>query len=228
MSVASEEIVDAAFPVYEQYSLPIGATASLCFDMLRKEGLDPIAIGSPLDPIDRYTPFIGRAFTVRGEATTMGDHESLIEWTRMLSKTPGNSVLVIEPGDHDRSYMGELSANALSLRKVAAAVVDGPCRDSNQMRALGFPVFSHGTTPRDIVGTWQAVEYGQPIKIMGYTITSDDLIIGDSDGLCVTHKDNYALLTERLFEGFSSENMVRDMILRGHDPLDAYMRYRKF
>ena len=220
--------IETSFPVYETYALPPGATASLCFDMLRKEGLNPIAIGSPLDPIDRYEPFIGRAFTVRGEATDMGDHESLIEWTRMLSKTPGNCVLVIEPGDHARSYMGELSANALTLRKVAAAVVDGPCRDSNQMRKLGFPVFSHGTTPRDIVGTWQAVDYGAPVTIMGETVTCDDLIIGDSDGLCITHRDNYPLLAQRLLEGLNSENMVRDMILRGHDPLDAYMRYRKF
>lgn len=219
---------DLGYPVYERYTLPPGATASLCFDMLRKERLDPIAIGSPLNPIDRYEPFIGRAFTVRGEATEMDDHESLIEWTRMLSKTPGNSVLVIEPGDRDRSYMGELSANALTLRRCVGSVVDGPCRDSNQIRALGFPVFSHGTTPRDIVGTWQAVEYGAPVTIMGHRVTSDDLVIGDSDGLCITHKDNYDLLTQRLLEGLNSENMVREMILRGHDPLDAYMRYRKF
>ena len=214
---------------YTRYTLPAGATASLCFDVLRAAGANPLAIGSPLDPITRYEPFIGQAFTVRGKAdASIGADESLLEWTRMLSLTPAQSVLVIEPGDLDRAYMGELSANALTLRQVVASVVDGPCRDTNQIRALGFPVFCRGVTPRDVVASWRPIEYGQAIRISGHVITSDDLIIGDSDGLCVTPAANYPLLVEGLANALNAENLVRDAIMAGHDPHDAYLRYRKF
>lgn len=226
MSDASNLYVPA---LYDSYSLPTGATASLCFDVLRIAGLDPAAVGSPLDPIDRYEPFIGRAFTVAGKADPNIDaDESLKEWTRMLSITPPNAVLVIEPGDLDRAYMGELSANALRIRQAVAAIVDGPCRDTNQIRALRFPVFCRGVTPRDVVASWRPLQYGRPAKINGITVTSDDLVIGDSDGLCITHRSNYLTMITGLERELNSENLVREAILKGHDPYDAYVRYRKF
>lgn len=214
---------------YPVLSLPAGATASLCFDVLRKEGLKPTAIGSPINPLVPYKPFIGRAFTVLGqEDLTLGEDESLQEWTRMLSKTPPNAVLVIQPGDHARSYMGELSANALTFRGCVGSVVDGPCRDSNQIIELGFPVFCQGSTPRDVVSAWKPIEYGQPVEINGHRVTSEDIIIGDTDGLTVTHSRNLDILLEKVSAALTSENLVRKAILAGEDPHSAYMKYRKF
>ncbi len=214
---------------YQPLTLPEGATASLSYDVLRKCGLSPTAIGSPLEPIDRYAPFIGRAFTVRGKADpTLTPDESLMEWTKMLSKTPAHAVLVIEPGDCDRAYMGELSAHALTYRHCAGSVVDGPCRDTNQIRSLGFPVFCKGVTPQDVVAAWRPVEFGGAVRVNGAVITSDDIIIGDSDGLCVTHRDNTSTLMQKLNEALTAENKVREAILAGDDPHDAYLRYRKF
>lgn len=214
---------------YEKLSLPDGATASLCFDVLKKIGSNPIAIGSPLNAIAPTEPFIGRAFTVRGMANNrLTADESLGEWTRMLSNTPANSVLVLATGDCDRAYMGELSANALQQRHCQAAVVDGPGRDIDQMRRLNFPVYCRGSTPEDIVAAWAAVDYGQPVMINGTRVTSDDIIIGDSDGLCVTHQDYLVALFAGLNDALHSENKVRAAILAGHDPHQAYLKYRKF
>jgi len=211
------------------YNLPAGATSSLCFDVLRSAGLNPVALGSPLNPIGPCTPFVGRAFTVRGAADSEIDADlSLQAWTRMLSLTPSHAVLVIEPGDVDRAYMGELSAHALRQRGCPAAVVDGPCRDTDQIRELGFPVFCRGTTPRDVVGAWKPLEFGEPVKIMGQVVTSADLIIGDSDGLCIVAEDCFPRLVEGLTTALQSENKVRTAILKGQDPYEAYLAHRKF
>lgn len=216
-------------PAYDRYSLPAGATASLCFDVLRKAGLAPRAIGSPLEPLIPCVPFIGRAFTVRGEADPrIGDHESLLQWTRMLSLTPANAVLVIAPGDCERAYMGELSANALVLRHSLAAVVDGPCRDTTQIRALGYPVFCRGVTPRDVVGAWHPVEFGGSITVNGCEMSCADLVIGDADGLCIAPVESYHILCRYLKSALNSENLVRAAILGGSDPLSAYQRHGKF
>ena len=168
-------------------------------------------------------------FTVRGAAdSTIDADTSLMEWTRMLSATPHHAVLVIEPGDCDRSYMGELSANALMQRHCPASIVDGPCRDVNQMRAMGWPVFARGVTPRDVVAAWRPLEFGAPVTIQGQVVTSDDLIIGDSDGLCIIGEAHYTTLVSRLDAALTSENKVRDAILGGLDPHAAYLAYRKF
>jgi len=146
----------------------------------------------------------------------------------MLSLTPHHAVLVIEPGDLDRAYMGELSAHALRQRGCPAAIVDGPCRDTDQIRELVFPVFCRGTTPRDIVAAWKPLEFGAPVKIMGQVVTSADLIIGDCDGLCIVAEDYFPQLVEGLKAALQSENKVRAAILKGQDPYQAYLAYRKF
>ncbi|MCA8890037.1 MAG: RraA family protein [Parvularculaceae bacterium] len=216
-------------PAYDRYELPDGATGALCFDVLRKAGLAPASIGSPINPIASCEPFIGRAFTVKGVADdTISADESLLEWTRMLSAAPRHSVFVLQPGDHARAYMGELSAHALTHRQVAASVVDGPCRDTDQIRALGFPVYCSGVTPRDVVAAWRPAVFGGAVTIGGSIITCDDLVIGDSDGLCVTNRRNYNQLVAGLEDALVSENLVREAILQGIDPHTAYVRYRKF
>lgn len=214
---------------YDEYRLPAGATAALCFDVLRNAGFAPRAIGSPVEPLAPCEPFIGRAYTVRGQADpTISSHGSLLEWTRMLSLTPVNAVLVIAPGDCARAYMGELSANALVRRRSPAAVVDGPCRDTAQIRALGYPVFCRGVTPRDVVGAWRPVEFGGSITVNGCEISCADLVIGDADGLCIAPVESYQVLCRQLDHALKSENLVRDAILGGSDPLSAYQRYGKF
>ena len=124
--------------------------------------------------------------------------------------------------------MGELSANALTFRHCVAALVDGPCRDTNQIRDIGFPVFSQGTTPRDVVGSWRPIAYGEDVLIDGHKVTSEDVIIGDSDGLCITHMSNLEILLRKVTAALNSENLVRKAILQGEDPHDAYLKYRKF
>lgn len=214
---------------FDPIELPEGATAALCFDVAKQVGASPRAIGEPLAAGYGISMFAGRAFTVEGTGDfSLSADESLTLWTRMLSRTPANSVLVIAPGDTRRAYMGELSAHALSLKGCQGAIVDGPCRDLAQIEAQRFPVICKGSVPSDVVGAWRPTRFEQPVMVAGELIANAEVIVGDRDGAVVFGFDHLEKVKVGIRDAFESENKVRDAILAGEDPHEAYLKYRKF
>lgn len=61
---------------------------------------------------------------------------------------------MMQPNDYEQAYMGELSAESLSLKGIRGVVIDGNCRNTEFISRLGFRVFCKGNTPKDVVGTW--------------------------------------------------------------------------
>ncbi len=214
---------------FEPIELPEGATAALCFDVAKRVRASPRVIGAPLAAAYSMPMFVGRAFTVEGEEDlSLSADESLTLWTRMLSRTPANSVLVIAPGDTRRAYMGELSAHALSLKGCRGAIVDGPCRDLVQIEAQRFPIICRGTVPNDVVGAWKPTRFEHPVTVAGEKIANAEVIVGDRDGAVIFGFDHLERVMAGIRDAFESENKVRDAILAGEDPSEAYLKYRKF
>ena len=52
----------------------------------------------------------GPAFTILGKVDPTADaHETLLEWTGLLSKCPAGHIWVNQPNDNTVAHMGELS-----------------------------------------------------------------------------------------------------------------------
>jgi regulator of RNase E activity RraA len=111
---------------------------------------------------------------------------------------------------------------------VRGYVVDGGCRDSAFIEKLGFPVFCRYYTPVDIVGKWQAHAYGERINIGGVSIDKDDFLIADRDGIVIIPKAVVPEVVQKVEEVLQSENQVRSAILKGVDPVEAYLKFGKF
>lgn len=146
----------------------------------------------------------------------------------MLSRVPAAHVLVMQPNDNSVAHMGELSAEALSLRGVLGAIIDGGCRDVERVNSIGLPVFCRYFTPLDVVGRWLPDRFGEAIVIGDWDIATGDIIVADTDGICVVpqiHAEQVATAAEL---AISAENRVRTAILAGVDPETAYRRHGKF
>ena len=133
-----------------------------------------------------------------------------------------------QPNTHALALMGELSAETLKFRGVRGYVVDGGCRDTDVILALGFPVFCSFNTPSDIVGRWVPDRFGEPVTIGDVTIRTGDWLLGDRDGVVIIPGDIAADVVTRTEQVLRQENSVRTAILEGVDPQQAYLRFGKF
>jgi len=205
------------------------AYSGAIFDALRAMGRPEQALPNAIKPLEVGWKVVGPAYPVEGRPEEGLDaHESLLQWTGMLSKTPAGYVAVCQPNDSELSHMGELSAETFKKRGVLGYVVDGGCRDTDFIARLGFPVFCRYTTPADIVGRWRAETFGEPVDIGGVRIRRDDWIFADRDGAVAIPRELLDDVVEEVERVLNTENKVRASIMEGEDPQQAYMKYGKF
>jgi regulator of RNase E activity RraA len=203
--------------------------ASIVHDVMRAQGLGQMVLPPTIRPIAPGSKLTGPAFTVSGRAVQDHDaHETLLAWTAMLSRVPAGHVLVMQPNDNSVAHMGELSAEALTLRGVLGAIIDGGCRDVDRINAVGLPVFCRYFTPLDVVGRWLPVACGEPVTIGDWTIATCDFVVADTDGICIVPREHAAATAAAGEAAMSAENLVRTAILAGVDPETAYRRHGKF
>lgn len=199
------------------------------FDCMSAIGLAEQVLPPQIQGLAADHRVAGPVWTVSGVRTAaITPHESLIKWTEFLSAAPPEHVVVCQPNDSTIAHMGELSSETLKKKGVLGFVVDGGCRDVNQVLAQDFPVFCRYRTPADIAGRWRVDEMGKAVRIGNTTVCTGDYLIGDRDGVVVIPHHQAASVIAAAEAAVSSENKVREAILAGEDPKDAYLKHGKF
>ncbi len=116
--------------------------SSAVHDVLRDQGFTNFVLPASIKPLYRSFKLFGPIFAIEGQLTNEhSDHETLIEWTKLLSSIPANYVGVCQPHNKDIALMGELSAETLKKRNVSGYLVDGGCRDVLKIESREIPVF---------------------------------------------------------------------------------------
>jgi 4-hydroxy-4-methyl-2-oxoglutarate aldolase len=198
------------------------------FDVLREMGLPNQALPTSIRPLDLKMKLAGPVFTVSGNVIEISEDESLLRWCDLLSRAPADHVVVCQPNDSSLAHMGELSAETLKFRNIRGYIVDGGCRDLSFILSLGFRVFCRYATPADIAGKWSVETLGEPIKIGHLTIHSGDYIMGDMDGIVLIPKALVKDCVDRVEKVINTESLVRQAILSGVDPKEAFLKYGRF
>lgn len=206
-----------------------GCHSGAVYDVLRALGRPDQILPRTIRPLDPTRPLAGVIFTVSGHLDhTVDGHTTLLEWTRMLSRAPAGSVVVCQPNDDTLAHMGELSAETFVHRGVRGYLCDGGCRDTARILETGLRVWCRYHTPRDVVGRWVPDRFGEPIVIGDVAIRSGDYLFADRDGVLVIPGEVAEEVASRVEEVLRTENKVRTAILQGVDPVEAYLRHRKF
>ena len=171
----------------------------------------------------------GRALTVLGEPTQSDDPEVIfVPLLKMLGEIKPGDVLVSQPNDDVAAHLGELSAETAQYRGCQGAVIDGGVRGTDYIEKLGFPVFARYRTPTDIIGRWRLADYNLPIRIGSVEVSPGDYILGDRDGVLAIPARAAEEVIARAEVVVQTENQVRNDILAGIHPLEAYRRHGRF
>jgi regulator of RNase E activity RraA len=205
------------------------AYSGAVYDVLRAMGYPNQVLPTTIRPLLPEVKLLGPAYTVCGHAKpNLDGHETLLQWTALLSKAPAGSVVVTQPNDSTMAHMGELSSETMLHRGVRGYITDGGCRDSAFIRKIGFPVFCRYFTPVDVVGRWVPEKFGEPVVIGEVTVHTGDYVFADYDGIVIIPRGIVPEVTAKIEQLLQTENLVRKAILNGVDPQEAYLQYGKF
>jgi len=174
--------------------------------------------------------FAGRAMPTLGAPSLETDNEKLLlPWMEMLQSIRPGDVIVSQPNDNKNAHFGELSSHAAKIAGCQGVVIDGGCRDIDYiLHQSRLPLFCRYTTPKDIKGRWKLIDHHVPVKIGETVINVGDFILADLDGVIAIPHELAVEVLEKAEETAGKENLTRKMILAGHPPLDAYLKYRVF
>ena len=158
--------------------------------------------------VDRGVRMVGTALTVR---TMDGDWAKAVE---AIDRAKQGDVLVIDAGGGEVAVWGELASNSCKTKGVAGVVIDGSCRDIQDIRDLGFPVWARHFVP-DAGEPKGHGEIGVEVQVGGQRVRTGDWIIGDESGLVVIEQERVVEVTNRALGVLENENRLRVEIRRG-------------
>jgi regulator of RNase E activity RraA len=182
----------------------------------------PAGIGG-LRPQWGAPKLVGFARTVRlepYEAAAPGAH---IATTAVDAAGAHDVIVVANDGRDDVSCWGGLLSLGASLRGVRGVVADGVCRDIDESRELGFPVFSRGAIPATARGRLQQRSTGEPVVIAGTTVNTGDLVLADATGITFVPVEHLEAVLEKA-QGVAAREQAIAADLRAGAPLEQAMR----
>jgi regulator of RNase E activity RraA len=117
---------------------------------------------------------------------------------------------------------GLMSTRAAALGAVGA-VVDGYHRDTREILALRFPVFSAGAYAQDQRLRGKVTDFRCPLAFRNGThVNPGDVIVGDIDGVLVIPSEHLADIVTAALAKVDGEAGVRRMILAGDSTEDVF------
>ncbi|OGT57316.1 MAG: hypothetical protein A3F14_05515 [Gammaproteobacteria bacterium RIFCSPHIGHO2_12_FULL_43_28] len=135
-------------------------------------------LDSSIHPITHHAKLIGRSVTVNSNGESLSIIKALQE------NCHSESVMVIDACNAPHALIGGIFATAAKQKGIRGVVLDGNCRDINEMIETGLPIFVKGkcakTGKKNKIGSTQ-----EAITCGGVTVLPDEVIFGDDDGVVV-------------------------------------------
>lgn len=101
----------------------------------------------------------------------------------LQAMSPRDVVVLDLGGATDASAWGGLASRLATSKGVRGAIINGTCRDVEEIRGLGFPVWANGTCPRRSRNEFTFGSLREPVTIGGTEIQTGDIIVADATGV---------------------------------------------
>lgn len=150
-------------------------------DALDRLGLRGATYGvRPLWPCPRI---VGRAVTMKIKPAGLEKPKQHLGTAPIDAAKSGDIIVIDSGGRLDASAWGGLLSLGAKLKGISGVVIDGACRDVDESRELGFPVYARGALPMTARGRVVQESFNREIEFAGVQVHPGDLVIADGSGI---------------------------------------------
>ena len=171
-------------------------------------------IETSIRPIDPQFRICGPAETVLCEPDD--------NWTvhHGLHLAQAGCILVVSgSGSCGAALWGELMSISAQAKGLSGTIIDGAARDPLEIKALAYPVFSRGITPRKAMKE----KYGQldiPVPCGSLVVNPGDIIFADANGILALPQARAAEALQKAVEVSRKEKEAKEQIRIGRTLFD--------
>ncbi|MBF6671145.1 RraA family protein [Glutamicibacter sp. FBE19] len=141
---------------------------------------------------------------------------------------PGDVLIVDNSGRTDEACVGDLVTLEASQAGLAGIAIWGLHRDSRELRAIRLPIFSTGALPAGPQRLEPQSETAITQAQFGdFTVTADDFVLGDDDGLLVMPLERAADIAE-VAEAIRDTERRQAALMRSATSLREQARFTEF
>jgi 4-hydroxy-4-methyl-2-oxoglutarate aldolase len=172
--------------------------------------------GSDLRPIQQDVRIAGSAVTVLSHP---GDNLMIHAAVEVCQA--GDVLVVVNTAPSTHGMFGELLATSLHTRGVRGLVIDAGVRDTSELRAMGFPVWSrHVSCQGTVKSTPGSVNV--PVVLGGLVVNPGDVVCADDDGVVVVPRADAAWALAQSEARIAKEEQTRARLATGELGVDFY------
>jgi regulator of RNase E activity RraA len=183
-------------------------------DLLDNIGIQGVISG--LRPVKEGMVLVGAAVTIKEVSGVLGTYTiEDFPISKVIDFAEPGDVLVFDNGGREISTWGGLASTAAKVKGIEGVVVDGGCRDLDQMVALDFPVFSRHFTPTTAKTRIKILELNGTIQCSGIRIQPGDIIVADRTGIVVIPQEKAQDILERAKEAEKTEGHFAEELKKG-------------
>lgn len=174
------------------------------------------SLGPGFRPVQQDVRIAGTAVTV---LCWPGDN--LMIHAAVEQCAPGDVLVVTTTSPSTDGMFGDLFATALLHRGVRGLVIDAGVRDTADLRAMGFPVWSTAVCAQGTVKA-TAGSVNVPVVLGGQTVRPGDVVVADDDGVVCVPRERSGAAVEAAAARTAKEDAARKAFARGQLGLDRY------
>jgi 4-hydroxy-4-methyl-2-oxoglutarate aldolase len=158
--------------------------------------LDSCAVSDALDrlalkgatygiaPVWACPRIVGRGVTMKIKPAGLEKPKQHLGTATIDAAQPGD-IIVVDNGGRPDSCWGGLLSLAAKTKGISGIVIDGACRDVDESRDIGFPVYARAVVPMTARGRVVQESLNQEIQFGGVQVHPGDLVIADGSGVVI-------------------------------------------
>jgi 4-hydroxy-4-methyl-2-oxoglutarate aldolase len=157
---------------------------------------------------------VGQALTVQLSKGDLVDPLKALEMGQ-----PGDIIVVDAGGDTETSICGGLMGGLAKNRGIRGMIVDGAGRDVDELRDIGWPIWTRAITPRGthtmLSGRKEELSINVPVACGGIVVNPGDFIVADEIGVTVIAAGQAQEIVSLAREQAEREQRTREWVAKG-------------